>query len=423
VQGSCATTTAHGPGPFTCRAAVFTCLAHFPLRIRSKTSLNSDRASFFCWCGVFCVACGACGTCAVFLHVSSVFDQDIGRWDVSSVTNMQSSKCLPSLARPFPSCIDPRRDCIYKGRVSRRRPTAAVLSRAAPLVFTCLAHFHLRIRSKACLNSDRALFVCWCGVFCVACGACGTCAVFYDADFFDQDIGRWDVSAVTSMGNSTSSLLSHILFPLASTLGGIACARVVCHDDGRRPRSFHLPRLWSLLALLTYFPLRIRSKTFLNSDRASFFCWCGVFCVACGACGTCAVFKSAYAFDQDIGRWNVSTVTIMSESKCHPSPARSFPSCIDPRRDCVCKGHVPRRRPTAAVLSRAAPLVFTCLAHFPLRIRSKTFLTSERAAFFLLLWCVLCCLWRVRDLRSVRPCVFVQPRHWPLGRVCSVHHV
>ena len=63
------------------------------------------------------------------------------------------------------------------------------------------------------------------------------------------------------------------------------CARVLCPDDGRRPQSFHVPRA-AVFTCLAHFPLRIRSKTFLNSDRASFFCWCGVFCVACGACGT-----------------------------------------------------------------------------------------------------------------------------------------
>ena len=38
----------------------FNCRAHFSLRICSKTFLNSNRASFFCWCGVFCVACVLC---------------------------------------------------------------------------------------------------------------------------------------------------------------------------------------------------------------------------------------------------------------------------------------------------------------------------------------------------------------------------
>jgi hypothetical protein len=146
------------------------------------------------------------------------------------------------------------------------------------------------------------------------------------------------------------------------------------------------------------------------------------FVLPCGACGTCAVFLNADTFNQDIGRWDVSAVTNMELSKCLPSLARSFPSCIDPRRDHACKGRVPRRRPTAPVLSRAVPLVFTCLAHFPLRIRSKAFLKSDRASFFC--WCGVFCvaLWRVWDLRSVQECKFVRPRHWPLGRVCSDHH-
>ena len=134
VQGSCATTTAHGRSPFTCRAPlVFTCLAHFPLRIRSKTFLNSDRASFFLlvWC-VLCCLVARFGRVTVFYYAGA-FNQDIDSWDVSAVTTMELSKCRPTLARSFPSFIDPRRDCVCKGRVPRRRPTAAVLSRAARL--------------------------------------------------------------------------------------------------------------------------------------------------------------------------------------------------------------------------------------------------------------------------------------------------
>jgi hypothetical protein len=166
VQGSCATTTAHGRSPLTCRAPlVFTCLAHFPLRIRSKTFLNSDRASFFLlvWF-VLCCLWRVWDLATVFYYTDT-FNQDIGRWDVSAVTNMEFSECLPSLAS-----LIPRRECVCKGRVSRRPADGlSPFTCRAPLVFTCLAHFPLRIRSKTFLNSDRASFflLVWCFLCCL----------------------------------------------------------------------------------------------------------------------------------------------------------------------------------------------------------------------------------------------------------------
>ena len=151
MQGSCATTTAHGRSPFTCRAPlIFTCLARFPLRIRSKTFLNSDRAPFFLlvWC-VLCCLVARVGRVTVFYYAGT-FNQDIGRWDVSAVTTMSQSKCLPSLARSFPSCIDPRRDLRVQGSCATTTADGpSPFTCRAPLVFTCLAHFPLRIRWKS----------------------------------------------------------------------------------------------------------------------------------------------------------------------------------------------------------------------------------------------------------------------------------
>jgi surface protein len=171
--------------------------------------------------------------------------------------------------------------------------------------------------------------------------------VFNSAIAFDQDIGSWDVSSVTIMNQSKPHLLSHVN---------------VCKDrvPRRRPTVRVLSRaawLRSSLALLTS-PCDSVRRPFLKSDRASFFLlvWC-VLCCLVARVGPVTVFYWAGSFDQDIGRWDVSTVTNMNQSKCLPSLERSFPPCTrDPRRDCVCKGRVPRRQPTAAVLSRAARL-------------------------------------------------------------------
>ena len=137
MQGSCATTTANDPSPFTCRAAGFTCLAHSLLLANPlEDFLNSDRASFFCFCCVFCVACGVCGICAVFDHAGS-FDQDISGWDVSTVATMHGSK-YPSFSRTFFHLL-------------HRFPEGL---RAQGSCAMTTAHFPLRIRSKTFLNSD-----------------------------------------------------------------------------------------------------------------------------------------------------------------------------------------------------------------------------------------------------------------------------
>jgi len=101
------------------------------------------------------------------------------------------------------------------------------------------------------------------------------------------------------------------------------------------------------------------------------------------------VFSGAGAFNQDISRWDVSKVSTMEGSKCLPSLARSLlllhrsPEGLRVQGSCATTTAI-----SPSPFTCRAPLVFTCLAHFPLRIRSKTFLNSDRASFFLLVWCV-----------------------------------
>jgi hypothetical protein len=59
-----------------------------------------------------------------------------------------------------------------------------------------------------------------------------------------------------------------------------------------------------------------------------------------------------------IAVWNTASVTTMKRRKCLLSLARAFPSWIDPRGDCVCKGRVPRA--TTMRVLRAFGLALPC---------------------------------------------------------------
>ena len=125
---------------------------------------------------------------------------------------------------------------------------------------------------------------------------------------FNQDVSKWNTGAVTTMKNSKCTLSSCLLATAPSV---VVCLNI--YDNSR----------------------------FVGSQKShtccSFYCVCGLkrdLVVVCGGFGSFfsllhpTVFRTAYAFNQDVSKWDTRAVTNMYQSKCTRSlylwPRRVF---------------------------------------------------------------------------------------------------
>jgi surface protein len=131
-------------------------------------------------------------------------------------------------------------------------------------------------------------------------------AVFYQASAFNQDVSKWNMGAVTIMQSSKCTL--SLTLPLC---GSVVMPSVVVYFEHTTTR------------VLSDHKILTRFVIFCVFETVSFVVrlwWVGLilFFVA----PSLAVFNRAFAFNQDVSKWNTGAVTDMYAGKCTLSPSQ-----------------------------------------------------------------------------------------------------
>ena len=246
---------------------------------------------------------------------AEAFDQDLRYWDVSSVTDMRSSKLL-SFTSPF-------------------RALCAVLQGVCScnLTLCFLVSFVRFFPSRTVFNNAKSFdqnLSAW-----KVSSVTDMRAMFSGAQAFNQDLSDWNVSSVTNMGYSKLLCFMSPFRALCAVLQGVcSCDLTLCF----------------LVSFVRFFPSRTvfnNAKSFdqdlsawdvssvTDMSYSKLLCFTSPFRALCAVLqGVCScdltlcflvsfvrffpsrtVFSGTYYFNQDLSDWDVSSVTNMRSSK------------------------------------------------------------------------------------------------------------
>ena len=221
--------------------------ATFNNMFNTATSFNQPLTNLVNTSGVT-----SCSMNAMFL-LCPLFDQDIGGWNVSKVTTMTQM--------------------FQQTNAFNNGGSSTITNWTAPLC----TNFSNMFRLSTFFNQPIPNLVNTSGVT-----SCSMFQMFQSATAFNQNIGTWNVSKVTSMG---------AMFEQANAFNNGGSSTISS---------------WSA-PLCTNFEFMFYFNSAFNQPLTNLVNTSGV-----TSCTMLAMFQSATAFNQDIGTWNVSKVTTMN---------------------------------------------------------------------------------------------------------------